>query len=84
MQGIANRAKKESILWFENGYYRGNTERGFESINIYDQETQPILVFKESRREFVTTCQLDRDKHNEEISVVEQAGLVDKLKTFLP
>ena len=54
--------KREGILWFDNGGYQKGTERGYDSVNLYDPETQVISVFrKQGDGEpslFTTTCEL--------------------------
>lgn len=53
---------RKSIVWFDNAMYQGGTERGYNSVNIYDPETQVIAVFrKQGDGElslFTTICQL--------------------------
>lgn len=65
MQSIVNMPNRDNVRWFENGTYQGNTSREFEAFHIYDLDEQVIAVFKKSTGKFVTTCQLDRDEHNE-------------------
>jgi hypothetical protein len=53
---------EKNIMWFENGMYQGGTERGYDSVNIYDPKTRVIAVFKKQGDGelslFTTTCQL--------------------------
>ena len=58
---IVNMPNRKDIVWFENGMYQGGTERGYDSINLYDPATQVIAVFKkdENGGRFTTTCQLN-------------------------
>jgi hypothetical protein len=65
MRSIVNMPNRDNVEWFENGTYQGGTDRGFEAIHIYDLDKQIIAVFEKSTGKFVTTCQLDRDEHNE-------------------
>lgn len=65
MRSIVNMPNRNNVRWFENGTYQGNTNRSFEAIHIYDLDEEVIAVFKKSTGKFVTTCQLDRDEHNE-------------------
>jgi hypothetical protein len=59
---LVNMPEREGIIWFENGMYQGGTERGYDSINIYDPKTQVIAVFKKQSDGklilFTTTCGL--------------------------
>lgn len=63
MKLIVDMPNRENIIWFENGTYQGGTDRGFDSIHIYDADKQIIAVFKKSNGKFVTTCQLDGPEH---------------------
>ena len=65
MRSIVDMPNRDNVRWFEDGTYQGGTDRGFEAIHIYDLDEQVIAVFKKSTGKFVTTCQLDRDEHNE-------------------
>ena len=65
MRSIVNMPNRDNVRWFEDGTYQGGTDREFEAIHIYDLDKQVIAVFKKSTGKFVTTCQLDRDEHNE-------------------
>ena len=44
-------------VWFENGTYQGGTDRQVQSINLYNQEENRILIFKQSTGEFITFCE---------------------------
>ena len=52
--------KKENIVWFDRGMYQGGTERGYNSVNIFDKDTNTIAVFRKDENEkynrFTTTC----------------------------
>ena len=65
MRSIVDMPNRDNVRWFEDGTYQGETDRGFEAIHIYDLDKRVIAVFKKSTGKFVTTCQLDRDEHNE-------------------
>ena len=43
---LVKMTEREGILWFDNGGYQKGTERGYDSVNIYDQENRVIAVFK--------------------------------------
>ena len=61
---IVNMPNRKNIKWFDNGMYQGGTERGYDSVNIYDRETRTIAVFKKLKNgkysQFTTTCRLSR------------------------
>nr|UZC30167.1 hypothetical protein [Entomoneis sp.] len=65
MRSIVDMPNRDNVQWFEDGKYQGGTNREFEAIHIYDLDKKVIAVFKKSTGKFVTTCQLDRDEHNE-------------------
>lgn len=54
--------KRKNIIWFDNGMYQGGTTHGYDSINIYDPDTEVIAVFKKLSNgqysRFATTCEL--------------------------
>jgi len=57
---IVNMPKRENIVWFDDGMYQGGTERGYDSVNIFDKETDTIAVFRKDENgeynRFTTTC----------------------------
>ena len=59
---IVNMPNREKIVWFENGGYQKGTDRGYDSVNLYDPETQVIAVFRKQGNgnlsRFTTTCEL--------------------------
>ena len=55
MQSIVNLSKKDGVKWIENTF-QADTDREFDAIHLYDPETDIIVVFKKSTRQFVTTC----------------------------
>lgn len=65
MTSVVNMPDRENVIWFEEGTYQGGTNRGFEAVHIYDLNEKIIAVFKKSTLNFVTTCQLDEDEHEE-------------------
>jgi len=65
MRSIVGMPNRDNVEWFENGTYQGGTDREFEAIHIYDLDKKVIAVFQKSTGKFVTTCQLDRDEHDE-------------------
>ena len=65
MRSIVDMPNRDNVKWIEDGTYQGGTDREFEAIYIYDLDKKVIAVFKKSTGKFVTTCQLDRDEHDE-------------------
>lgn len=59
---IVNMPNRKNIIWFDDGMYQGGTERGYDSVHIYDRETRVIAVFKKQEdgeySQFSTTCKL--------------------------
>ena len=61
---IADMPDRKNIIWFENGMYQGGTNRGYDSVNLYDPDKDVIAVYrKRSNGEysiFATTCKLTK------------------------
>lgn len=61
---IVNMPKRKNIVWFDNGMYQGGTDRGYDSVNIFDKETNTIAVFRKGENgeynQFTTTCRLTK------------------------
>jgi hypothetical protein len=83
--------EREGIIWFDNGGYQKGTERGYDSVNLYDPETQVIAVFKKQENGeylFSTTCGLTplEDDHLLESggNYVTEAVLNDQNEIQLP
>jgi hypothetical protein len=59
---ILNMPNRKNIIWFDNGMYQGGTIRGYDSVNLYDPDTEVIAVFKKRSNgqysRFATTCKL--------------------------
>lgn len=59
---IVNMPKRENIVWFDDGMYQGGTDRGYDSVNVFDKETDTIAVFRKDENgqysQFTTTCTL--------------------------
>ena len=52
---------KEDIIWYTDGQYQGGTDRGCDSVNLYDPETGVIAVYpkqQDGSNLFLTTCTL--------------------------
>ena len=66
---IITMTNRKEIKQFENGLYQGETNRGYDSVNLYDPETQVIAVFKKQENGelslFTTTCELTRIEKNQ-------------------
>ena len=75
---LVNMTNRKDIIWFDNGMYQGGTERGYDSVNIYDQENRVIAVFKKQEdgkySQFSTTC---------EVSLKEEAHLLESGGNFV-
>ena len=61
---ILNMPKRENIVWFDDGMYQGGTDRGYDSVNVFDKETNTIAVFRKDENgeynRFTTTCTLTK------------------------
>ena len=71
---IVNMPNRKDIVWFDNGMYQGGTERGYDSVNLYDHETQVIAVFRKQENGeclFSTTCKVSA---KEEAHLFESGG----------
>ena len=53
---------RKNIQWFNNGGYQKGTERGYDSVNLYDPDTGVIAVYRKKEDKeyclFTTTCKL--------------------------
>jgi len=52
---------REEIIWYTDGQYQGGTERGCDTVNLYDPETGVIAVYQQQpdgSNLFLTTCTL--------------------------
>jgi hypothetical protein len=53
--------KREGIVWFENGGYQKGTNRGYDSVNLYDPKARVIGIYKKQENGeylFSTTCKV--------------------------
>ena len=59
---LVDMPNRKDIIWFDNGMYQGGTERGYDSVNIFDKETDTIAVYRKDKNgnysRFTTTCKL--------------------------
>jgi hypothetical protein len=62
LNSIVNMPNRKEVIWFKNRMYQGGTKRGYDSVNLFDPETQVIAVFKKQKdgeySQFTTTCKL--------------------------
>ena len=52
---------RENIVWYTDGQYRGGTDRGCDSVNLFDPDTNVIAVYEkqpDGSNLFLTTCTL--------------------------
>ena len=66
--------EREGIIWFDNGGYQKGTKRGYDSMNLYDRETQVIGIYKRQENGeylFSTTCEVTE---MEETHLLESGG----------
>lgn len=53
-------SEREGIRWFDNGGYQKGTERGYDSVNLYDPKDRVIAIYKKQENGeylFSTTCE---------------------------
>ena len=58
---IVNMPNRKDIVWFENGGYQKGTERGYDSVNLYDKDKRVIAIYKKQENGeylFSTTCKV--------------------------
>jgi hypothetical protein len=46
---LVNMVNKENSVWFDQRMYQGGTERGYGSMNIYDQDKRVIAIYKKAQ-----------------------------------
>ena len=54
-------ANNQDIIWYTDGQYQGGTQRGYDSVNLFDPNTNVIAVYQKQRDGsclFLTTCKL--------------------------
>jgi hypothetical protein len=65
---LVNMPTRKDIRWFDNGMYQGGTERGYDSVNIYDIENRVIAVYKKQEdgkySQFSMTCELSASEED--------------------
>ena len=65
MDVVEEIVENPNSIWFEDGTYQGGTNRQVESINIYNQEENRIVIFKRSTGEFMTFCEPNDDERED-------------------
>ena len=53
--------EREDIIWFDNGGYQKGTERGYDSVNLYNKDKRVIAIYKKQENGeylFSTTCEV--------------------------
>ena len=62
---LIDMANNQDIIWYTDGQYQGGTQRGYDSVNLFDPNTNIIAVYQKQRDGsylFLTTCTLtDRE-----------------------
>jgi len=51
----------QDIIWYTDGQYQGGTQRGYDSVNLFDPDTNAIAVYQKQPDGsclFLTTCKL--------------------------
>jgi len=69
---------RQDIVWYTDGQYQGGTERGCDSVNLFDPDTNLIAVYQkqpDGSNLFITTCRL---------TPLEVKHLKDTNGNFLP
>lgn len=69
---------RQDIVWYTDGQYQGGTERGCDSVNLFDPDTNLIAVYQkqpDGSNLFLTTCRL---------TPLEVKHLKDTNGNFLP
>lgn len=67
--------KRKNIVWFDNGMYQGGTNHGYDSVNIFDKDTNTITVFRKGENgeynRFTSTCTVT---NTERVYLFESGG----------
>lgn len=53
----------QNIIWYTDGQYQGGTQRGCDSVNLFDRNTNVIAIYQKQPHEsclVLTTCKLVR------------------------
>jgi len=58
---LINMPNKPNVIWYKNGGYQRGTSRGYDTINVFDPDTNLIAVYQKQPDEsnlFLTTSEL--------------------------
>lgn len=58
---LVDMPNRENIVWYTDGQYQGGTDRGCDSVNLFDPATNLIAVYEkqpDGSNLFLTTCTL--------------------------
>ena len=58
---LVDMPNRENIVWYTDGQYQGGTDRGCDSVNLFDPDTNLIAVYEkqpDGSNLFLTTCTL--------------------------
>jgi hypothetical protein len=58
---LVDMGNSQNIVWYTDGQYQGGTERGCDTVNLFDPERNLIAVYKkqsDGSNLFLTTCKL--------------------------
>ena len=58
---LVDMPNNQDIVWYTDGQYQGGTQRGCDSVNLFDPDTNVIAVYQkqpDGSRLFLTTCKL--------------------------
>jgi hypothetical protein len=72
-----------NTLWFEEATYQGGTDRELESINLYSEEHNRVVVFLRSTGEFISFCEPSLNEV-EDLSRTENFGGQDNWFSSTP
>ena len=53
--------EREDIMWFDSGGYQKGTNRGYDSVNLYDPKARVIAIYRKQENGeylFSTTCKV--------------------------
>jgi hypothetical protein len=60
---LVDMGNSQNIVWYTDAQYQGGTERGCDTVNLFDPERNLIAVYKkqsDGSNLFLTTCKLTR------------------------
>ena len=55
-------AENPETQWVLDGTYQAGTDREIDSINLYTEEKNRVIIFRRSTGEFVTFCEPTKDE----------------------